>query len=827
MALPKRYIPGEEEPRLLAFWNEQGTYQFRPAMEKKVYSIDTPPPTVSGNLHLGHTYSYTHADLFARFWRMRDQAVFYPMGFDDNGLPTERLVERQTGLKAVEIGRKAFVEKCLEMSQTAEEEYRSLWQRLGLSIDWRFTYHTIDLCSRKTSQQSFLDLYRKGLVYRQQAPTLWCPECQTAIAQADVDDLERTTEFYTLNFRLPDGKSLPIATTRPELLAACVAIFIHPQDGRYKDLVGQKAIVPIFGQAVPILEDRLADPDKGTGAVMCCTFGDATDKEWWYAHHLPLVEAIGRDGRLTAAGGVFAGLSVAEARRQVVASLEAQQLILERKSTNQVIPIHERCDTPIETILSYQWFIRILDFKQELLEAGEIVRWYPPHMQTRYRNWVENLAWDWCISRQRFFGIGFPLWYCQDCGQVILASEDQLPVDPLETQPSQPCSCGSTRFLPEGDVLDTWATSSMSPQIVGQWLCGDLQENLYQQVFPFTLRPQGHEIIRTWAFYTIAKSYFHFGQIPWSDVAISGWGIAGEGMGKISKSRGGGPMAPLTMIQRYSADAVRYWAASTGLGKDAVISEEKIQVGAKLVTKLFNVAKFTERFLEDYLPPQDAASIISLPFTPADRWILSRTQRLIQRVTALLEEYDYAAAKSEIEVFFWSELADNYLEMVKQRLYNPQHPAYPAARYTLYRVLGDAIKLFAPYLPYISEMIFQEVFKPIELALGKPFQSVHLSAWPVADPTLENDSAEAFGEILLGIAVAARRYKSERNLPLSTELSHLFISTSQPGLALLLEEAIGDLCSISRALEISLVSELPQGQTIILDSDRIWAAVAN
>jgi valyl-tRNA synthetase len=826
MALPKRYIPGEVEPRLLDFWLGQGVYHFNPARGVKVYSIDTPPPTVSGHLHLGHIYSYTHADLFARFWRMRGLAVFYPMGYDDNGLPTERLVERQTGFRAIEVGRKIFVEKCLELSQNAEDEYRLLWQRLGLSIDWRFTYRTIDQCSWKTSQQSFLDLYHKGLIYHQKAPTLWCPECQTAIAQADVDDLERTGDFYTLEFHLQNGKTLPIATTRPELLPACVAIFVHPQDGRFKGLVGQRATVPIFGQSVPVLEDSLAEPEKGSGAVMCCTFGDATDKEWWYTHRLPLVEVIGRDSRLTAAAGDFAGLGVADARRQIVAALNAQQLLLAQMPTSQVVPVHDRCETPIEYIMSHQWFIRLLEFKQELLEAGEKVRWHPQHMQARYRTWVENLAWDWCISRQRYFGICFPVWYCQNCGQAILASENQLPVDPTETQPSQPCTCGSTKFLPEEDVLDTWATSSMSPQIVGKWLCADPGENLYQQVFPFSLRPQGHEIIRTWAFYTIAKSYFHFGQIPWSDVALSGWGIAGEGMGKISKSRGGGPIAPLEMIERYSADAVRYWATSTSLGKDAVINEEKIKIGAKLINKLYNVSLFAERFLEGYRPPQEAAAIAHLPFTPADRWILSRSQRLINHVTALMEAYDYAAAKSEIEVFFWSALADNYLEMGKQRLYTPQHPAYSAARYALYRVLENTIKLFAPFLPYVSEMIYQGLFRAIEPITENPVLSVHNSTWPIEDPILEDDQAEADGEILVVIAVAARRYKSERNLPLNTELPKLLLSTSQTRLAPLLESAVSDLSSITRAREITIVDELSTAQTIILESDPVRVAIA-
>ena len=803
MSLTKHYQPAQAEPRLQQRWQEMGVYHFHPDHDDRpVYSIDTPPPTVSGNLHLGHVYSYSHPDFIARFWRMNGYNVYYPMGYDDNGLPTERLVEKRLGITAAQVGRAAFIEKCLQVSEDAEVDYQTLWQRLGLSIDWRYTYRSIEDRSRRISQHSFLELYHKGLAYRQEAPAIWCPECRTSIAQAELNDLERASEYVTLSFQRSDGTALPIATTRPELLPACVAVFVHPQDARYRHLVGQNVSVPLFGQQVPVLADAAADPEKGTGAVMCCTFGDTTDVAWWHAHHLPLIEALGRDGRMTQAAGAFAGLTAAQARQQIKHALEQAGLILGRQPTSQSVRVHERCDTPVEYTIVRQWFIRVLDYKQELLQRGEQVNWRPDHMHARYRAWVENLNWDWCISRQRYFGVPFPVWYCRACGAVITAGLDELPVDPTERGPRQPCACGSRDFVPDEDIMDTWATSSMTPQIVGGWspdggpASGDMQ--LYQRVFPFSLRPQAHEIIRTWAFYTIAKSHFLYNALPWKDVLISGWGIAGEGMGKISKSRGGGPMPPLEMIERYSADAVRYWAASTGPGKDAVISEEKIQLGSRLVTKLWNVARFSERFLAGYQSAETAPDL-----TPADRWILARMQQLIRRVTDLFHSYDYAAAKSEIEIFFWRDLADNYLEMCKQRLYDEAHPYRPGAIFALHHTLLAVLKLFAPFLPYVTEEIYLGLF-----AAGLQDASIHTSAWPLPCTQFEDTSALDFGETLVELATAVRRYKSEHNLPLGSELSRLQLALGDGVDAARLQSAIPDLASITRASHIEIVSQL-------------------
>ncbi len=797
MPLTKNYKPEDVEPRLLAQWREEGTYRFDPHAEGPVYSIDTPPATVSGHLHLGHVYSYSHPDFMARYFRMNGYNVYYPMGFDDNGLPTERLVEKRLGVIAPQVGRKAFIEKCLQVSEEAEKDYRDLWQRLGLSIDWRYTYRTIGERSRRISQYSFIDLYRKDLAYRKRAPTIWCPECRTAIAQAELNDMDRSTEFVTLRFEREDGETLPIATTRPELLAACVAVFVHPADDRYKDLVGQQVTVPLYDQKVPVLADPAADPEKGTGAVMCCTFGDQADVAWWYKHNLPLVEAVDRQGRMTSVTDALAGKPISHARREIKALLDEFGYLLQREPVEQSVRVHERCDTPVEYIVEQQWFVRILEHKDELLEAGERIHWHPEHMRSRYRAWVENLNWDWCISRQRYFGVPFPVWYCQQCGEIRLADPEELPVDPLIEQPTQPCEkCGSTNFFGEPDVMDTWATSSMSPQIVSEWLTNP---DLYQQVWPMALRPQAHEIIRTWAFYTIVKSIYHFDRLPWSDVFISGWGLAGEGMGKLSKSRGGGLMPPKEMIERYSADAVRYWAASTGPGKDAIISEEKIQMGSKFIIKLWNAARFSERFLQGFEPPEELPAL-----TPADRWILASLQALVRRVTQSMQDYEYATAKSEVENFFWRELADNYLEMAKQRLYAEEPSEQAGARFSLYRALTTVLKLLAPFLPYVTEAIFQSLFAGKD---GEP-GSIHRSRWPRPDERLEDQEAVQTGETLIEVATAVRRYKSENSLSLGTELECLQIQVEDQRLAGQFQAAAPDLTSITRAKGVQVVAQL-------------------
>jgi valyl-tRNA synthetase len=797
MTLPNRYNFREAEPVLARLWAELGTYTFDADASGPIYTIDTPPPTVSGQLHIGHCYSYTQADVIARYRRMRGDRVYYPMGFDDNGLPTERFVEKTIGQKATEIGREAFIEACLELTQQTEDRFETLWRKLGLSVDWRYRYSTISAQARRASQWSFILLHNMGLTYAQQAPTLWCPECQTAIAQAEVNDATQPTLFTTLAFRLAEGSSkiLPIATTRPELLPACVAIFVHPDDSRYTHLIGTQASIDCGafpGEAareVPILTDELANPSKGSGAVMCCTFGDSTDVRWWRTHQLPLRLIIGRDGHMTDMAGAYAGLKTLEARKRILEYLAETGSILQQETIEHDVGTHERCGTPVEYLHTRQWFIRILDQKERFMEAGRQIRWHPEFMRTRYEHWVEHLSWDWCISRQRYFGVPFPAWICRRCGATKLATLEQLPVDPQTAQPLTPCSCGSTNFEPEPDVMDTWATSSCSPMIIGGWPDDPAR---FQRHFPASMRPQAHDIIRTWAFYTIVKSLYHTNDIPWHDVLMSGHGLSADRR-KISKSKDHAEIGPLEVIEQESADALRYWATSSRPGTDSPFSPETIAIGRKLVTKLWNASRFAESRLQQF---DLGAAPASEQLLPTDRWLLSRLERTIAAATEELDRYEYATARAEVESFFWSDFCDNYLELVKARLYGPETPEKSAAQWTLFTTLLSVMKLFAPYLPYITESIYQGMFRQW---IGAA--SIHCSAWPQAHPDWIDAEAEEIGKTVLDLLHQVRRYKAEQGLSVGAELEALHISLPQEQRAAL-EEMIVDLKSATRAKQI-------------------------
>ncbi len=843
MGFPQRYNATEAERRWQDIWASERLYEFDPTDPRPPFAIDTPPPTVSGSIHIGHVYSYVQAEAMARFWRMQGRNVYYPFGFDDNGLPTERFVEKLRGIRARDLSRPEFIATCLDVSREFEDRFEDFWRGLGMSVDWRLRYSTIDPAARRISQWSFIDLYRKGLVYRAQSPNPWCIECQTAIAQAEMEDAERGTTFYTLAFSTEDERpkpkdeegqaeqdhssfvlrpssTLPIATTRLELLPACVAVFVHPEDARFTQLIGQKAIVPLFGRAVPILADAAVDPSKGSGAVMCCTFGDTTDVAWWRAHDLPLIPLITRQGRLSADGGPYADLSLAEARKRIVADMRAAGLLLAERPTEQTVRVHERCKTPLEILETQQWFIRVLDAKAALLAAGRQIAWRPEYMRARYEHWVENLAWDWCISRQRFYGVPFPAWHCDQCGAIILADEAQLPIDPSVETPTRACDCGNTNLRPDPDVMDTWATSSVSPQIAARMF--DTPE-LYQQLFPMQMRPQAHDNIRVWAFYTIVKSHYHFGTIPWETLMISGHGLDPSGH-KISKSRANASTGPEALIARYGADPVRYWACGGALGADRPINEDEMRQGARLVTKLWNASRFIASHLEladderrkakdesqrsDYAPSSFVLRPASL--LPADRALLSWLQRLIARATASFQSYEYAAAGEATERFFWGTLCDNYLEWVKGRLYDGSEQERGAAQFTLYQTLLAILKLFAPIMPHVTEEIYQQLYggsSELDDGAATTFRSIHTSAWPQADPALIDEPAERAGTALLAITGGARRFKSARKLGLGAELAGLAIAVENENLRQALEQSCADLRSVTRARAITFAAQ--------------------
>ena len=465
MELQKNYDFKEVENKLKKFWEEDKIYAFNEKSKNKIYSVDTPPPTVSGKMHIGHAFSYSQQDFIVRYHRMKGENVFYPFGTDDNGLATERLIEKLKNVKGTRMERQEFIKLCLKTLEDIRPGFIQDWKNLAVSADYNICYSTIDNHSRKISQKSFIDLYKDGREYQKEAPTMWCPQCETAIAQVELEDKELESSFNDLIFKLENGKDLVIATTRPELLGSCVAIFAHPDDKRYKKLFGKKARVPLFNHMVTVFPDKRADPEKGTGIVMCCTFGDQTDIEWYKAHKLPLVMSISKDGRMNSNAGKYEGLKIREARTKIIEDLKENKLLINQKKIKHNVNVHERCGTEVEILNSKQWFVKYLDLKDEFLKQGKKLNWHPEYMFNRFENWVKGLQWDWCISRQRFFGVPFPVWYCSKCKEILLADEKQLPVDPLKDRPLRKCKCGSNEFVPEKDVLDTWATSSLTPQI--------------------------------------------------------------------------------------------------------------------------------------------------------------------------------------------------------------------------------------------------------------------------------------------------------------------------------------------------------------------------
>jgi len=748
------YNPKELEEKVQRFWEEKEIYKFDPDSEKPVFSIDTPPPTFSGEIHIGHAMSYSQAEFMARYKRMRGYNVFYPMGFDDNGLPTERLVEQKYKVDIEEIGREKFVKLCLEETKLGAKKYRNVWTKLGISVDWDLSYSTINKHCQRLAQISFIELYKMGRLERKKEPVIWCPHCRTAIAQAELEDKEEDTFLNTIIFKTDDGKDHPIATTRPEFLASCVSVVVHPFDERYKYLIGKYAIVPIFGNRVKIISDNRVEKEFGTGIVMICTFGDKTDIEWWKDYNLDLVICINKDGTLNEKAGKFKGMKLKEARKAVLKELESKNLLIKKEKLRHAVNTHERCGTSVEYLVEDQWFVKILDLKGAWIKQADKMNWYPDFMKKRYISWVENLRWDWCISRQRYYGVPFPLWYCKKCGNVVLPEKEDLPIDPIKDKPKKQCVCGSNEFVPEKDVMDTWFTSSLSPQVIARWECED---SLMDKIYPNSLRPQGHDIIRTWLFYTVVKSYFHNKSVPWHSIMLSGFGLDEEGKA-MHKSKGN-VIHPLEIVEKYSADAVRWWSSSVKLGDDLPYSAKDVVAGHRLCIKLWNASKLISSHLDEKIESSDLKEI--------DRWILSKIDSLIEKVTLYLEEYEYSKARTLIETSFWHDFCDNYLEIVKYRLYEKKDRS---AKYTVYNALLTYLKLFAIYMPHITEEIYQDIFKKFE-----EYESIHISPWPEKLGIKESN----LGETCVSIISSLRKWKSDRGMALNAKIEDIVIFSSK------------------------------------------------
>ena len=751
------------EAKWSKFWEKEQVYRFKLEKNKEIYSIDTPPPTLSGKMHIGHVFSYTQQDIIARYQRMKGKNVFYPFGTDDNGLATEKLVEKENKIKIFDVGRKNFIKLCQKTIKRLRPDFINDWKNIGMSCDFSLEYSTISSEVQKISQTYFIDLYKKNRAYRKKSPTVWCPFCQTAIAQAEMEDKEKESIFNEIVFQV-DQEKIVIATTRPELLPSCVALFVSPNDKRFKKFLGKQAVVPIFNQKVKIMEDKLVDPEKGTGAVMCCTFGDLNDIEWFLSYNLPLKISINRNGKLNEIAGQFQGLTIKQAREEIIAELKKRKQLIKEKNITHTVNVHERCGTSIEIIPTTQWFVKYLDLKKDFLKLGEKLSWTPLHFRSRYFNWVKGLKWDWCISRQRYFGIPFPVWYCQHCQKEVLAKESDLPVDPLQTQPKTKC-CGKNDFIPEKDVLDTWATSALTPQITQELI---KNKETRKKLFPMSLRPQAHDIINFWLFYTLARSKIHFNKLPWQKAVISGFVLDNKGE-KMSKSKGN-VIDPREVISKYSADALRYWTSVVGFGEDLRWDEKEVNNGKKLLIKIWNVFKFSMIHFKSYQPITNKNKI---KFEEEDKWILSKLEKTLTSYIKFFEKYQYQKARKALDDFFWNNFCANYIEMVKNRLYNKKRN-FLASQFTIYHCLLEIIKLYAPFIPFLTEELYQEYFKKFEKK-----KSVHLLKISSKEKNLSFSQAGKEIDKIIEIIYAVRKFKSENKLSLSQKISLIEIETKQ------------------------------------------------
>jgi valyl-tRNA synthetase len=834
--LPEKPSLDGLEERWVSVWEDNGTYRFdRTKTREQIYSIDTPPPTVSGSLHVGHVFSYTHTDLVARYQRMRGREVFYPMGWDDNGLPTERRVQNYYGVRCdpslpyapsftppseggtakeqIPISRRNFIELCERLTEEDEQAFETLWRRLGLSVDWTHHYQTIDARARAVSQRGFLRNLARGEAYQAEAPSLWDVTFRTAVAQAELEDRERPGAYHSIAFSGPDGEVV-IETTRPELIPACVALVAHPDDARYQPLFGRTVRTPVFDVEVPVKAHHLAEPDKGSGIAMICTFGDLNDVTWWRELQLDTRPVLGRDGRLlpdapdgvdAAAYSRLAGKTVFSAREEMVAMLrETGALKGDPKPITHPVKFYEKGDKPLEIVTTRQWYIRNggrdTDLREALLARGRELQWYPPHMRVRYENWVEGLTGDWLISRQRFFGVAIPLWYRLDdeggpsYDDPIVPDEASLPVDPSSDCPpgfdeSQRGKPGG--FVADPDIMDTWATSSLSPQIAGGW---GFDEDLFSRVFPMDLRPQAQDIIRTWLFATVVRAHLEHGSLPWGHAAISGW-ILDPDRKKMSKSKGN-VVTPMALLEEHGSDAVRYWASSARLGTDAAFDTGQMKIGRRLAIKLLNASKFALGL------GVDDADLTAITH-PLDRSLIARLADVVESATSAFDDYQHTRALEVTETFFWT-FCDDYVELVKERAYGERgSEGQESAKATLALALDVMLRLFAPFLPFVTEEVWS----------WWRDGSVHRQPWPtVAEVSVDEGEVRLLG--LVGDALSqVRKAKSEAQVSMRTDVTRAVVRGPRDVVDVL-ALAADDLKSAGKIADLAVQ---PGGEALTVD----------
>lgn len=749
--IEKEYRATEIEEKWVRKWKDE-MYYFDWDSKKPHFIIDTPPPYPTGSFHIGNTLNWCYIDFIARYKRMKGYEVMFPQGWDCHGLPTEVKVEEIHGIKKSDVSREEFRKLCVAFTEENIEKMRSVMKRMAFSIDWSKEYITMYPEYFRKTQISFVRMYRKGLIYRDYHPVIHCPRCETTIALAEIEYRTGKTKLNYIKF----DEGVIIATTRPELIPACVAIAVHPEDERYKDAIGRIVRVPGTNHEVRIIADEEVDPEYGTGMVMICTFGDRQDVKWWKKHNLELRDTLTRDGRLNEKAGKYAGLTIPEAREKILEDLKAEGRLVRQEDVQHNVGLCWRCKTPVEIVPEEQWFVKIE--KDKIMEAARKIRWIPEHMLSRLEGWVESMEWDWVISRQRVFATPIPVWYCNECGEVVVAKEEWLPVDPTTDEPPEPCpKCGSRDFRGEDDVLDTWMDSSITSLAIVGWP-DEVKE------YPTHLRPQGHDIIRTWAFYTILRSIALTDEIPWHEIVINGM-VLGEDGRKMSKSLGN-IISPDEVIEKYGADALRQWAAIGGVvGSDVIFTWKEIVAASRFQQKFWSILRFTMSHVEGYEPSEDDVHYLR----DADRWILSKLNRLIRDVNEYMDKYRFSEALKAIRGFAWYEYADNYLEIVKNRLYSGDEEEKRGAKYVLYKTMDALIRMLAPFTPFLAEECW---------GVFRKDGSVHLQSYPEADERFISDEWEGKGELIKKIVAAIRRLKHDRGLALNAPMKKVMIYSS-------------------------------------------------
>jgi len=791
-------------------WEKNHLYKFIGDGSRPRYIIDTPPPYPTGSIHIGHVLNWTFIDITARFMRMKGFDVMFPQGWDCHGLPTEVKVEETHNIRKNDIPRDEFRKMCIDLTHDNIKQMKEQMQSLGFSQDWSREFVTMTPGYRAKTQLSFLELYNKNLIYRAVHPVNWCPRCETAIAFAEVDYSENQTYLNYLEFPETDGEgNVMIATTRPELLSACVAVVVHPEDERYKDLEGKNVEVPLYNRSVKIITDTEVDPEFGTGAVMICTFGDKTDVTWVNKYGLDVIEAIDETGLMKDVSGKYAGLSIKECKLAIIDDLKEDGCLVKQEKVDQNVGQCWRCKTPIEILVKKQWFVAVKELESQILESADEIDWIPEHMKIRLQNWAGSMDWDWCISRQRLFATPIPVWYCDSCGKLKLPEPNDLPVDPSIESPPSPCECGSSDFTGEFDVLDTWMDSSITPMVIAGW-----PKPEFRDYFPADLRPQGHDIIRTWAFYTILRCKALTGEKPFNKIVINGM-VFGEDGHKMSKSRGN-VIAPEAVVDEYGADAMRLWSANSVPGSDVPFDWKDVKNGYKFLRKFWNAFRFINMHIADYEINEVEFNIRN----PMDRWILSKLNYLVSDVTEHLENYNFADARNKIQAFVWHDFCDEYIEAVKYRLYTDSEDLQAsknAARHTLKTVISTSLKLLSPITPHFTE----EVNQYLELD-GK---SIHVQEWPEPLTVLMDKRSEELGDKGVSVIGDIRRFKSATKRPLNTPIKSLTIYTTDEDLYEELVELESDITGTMRVQELNIEMGKPDVQDKVVEITPVMSLI--